>query len=296
MTRSPLYDDSLLFSAPLHSRARAPPSVFLPLVLGGRQYGEPAGRGNPFVSPRPLPHHGDGAGPPLFATDSSYCKSEMSLIWIFGFYFDCMATILHGPRHNRCHTFPVRIIIDPCVDSSFLCYSLQWRILRWVCLLLLIALTTLLFTSLCQGLQVMCISFLQVMRYAQFWSNDSFLHSKASTLFFFFFFPDDSVFNAKASSFISCRYHSQWTDAAFKFAMHLYLFFSVFISTFMLLNFFFYRIFRARQTWSPQHKVLMKCRVNNQIQCPLMLQQEPLVPCQQLIMTIKRSAVKTLNL
>jgi hypothetical protein len=185
MTRSPLYDDSLLFSAPLHSRARAPPSVFLPLVLGGRQYGEPAGRGNPFVSPRPLPHHGDGAGPPLFATDSSYCKSEMSLIWIFGFYFDCMATILHGPRHNRCHTFPVRIIIDPCVDSSFLCYSLQWRILRWVCLLLLIALTTLLFTSLCQGLQVMCISFLQVMRYAQFWSNDSFLHSKASTLFFF---------------------------------------------------------------------------------------------------------------
>jgi hypothetical protein len=57
--------------------------------------------------------------------------------------------------------------------------------------------------------------------------------------FFFFFFPDDSVFNAKASSFISCRYHSQWTDAAFKFAMHLYLFFFCLHQHIYVTEFFF---------------------------------------------------------
>jgi hypothetical protein len=114
------------------------------------------------------------------------------------------------------------------VDSSFLCYNLQWRILRWVCLLLLIALTTLLFTSLCYGLQVMCISFsfsgLQVMRYAQFWSNDSFLHSKASPLFFS---PFQMILSLMPRLQVLCladRYHSQWVYAAFKFAMRLYFF------------------------------------------------------------------------
>jgi hypothetical protein len=117
VTKPPSYEDPLL-SAPLHSRARTSLCFSPPPALA------------PFVSPTPT-SPSDGAGPPLFATDSSYCKSEMSLIWIFGFYFDCMAgrttmvfflklfpllkyaTILHGPRHNRCHTFPVRIIIDP---------------------------------------------------------------------------------------------------------------------------------------------------------------------------------------